>query len=414
MNIWTSNILESNCCANSEDALFMYYLDYVFYLQYPFYHCLNDEGRGWLFSTLKKFKPAYHASLALSKYSQYATRSRQGCHHSHSQLKESHYDLALQELQLALSETQTWSVSQTLVRSIECLTCIIQLLFWENWQIHLDGAAALVPALAQALTASITPASRYNNRQTFQNVEVAASGIRFLLGSFIFLDIISCASTRSSHFLELDHKLMLGLDSIQLENIMGCSNWVVTFIFEISLLDGWKRKAEKAQKLSAIELTKRGKQIDVGLRKRLADDDNRPSREHFSDGASPSTSIEITRIFALSAMTYLHVVISGAYPELPEIQESVSKTIHALQNLTDPKWLRRLVWPFCVSGCLALDGQKSMFRDLLPAAEITKSSIGTCPEAMKIIEECWEMRASLHNCDWVCVMNKWGHHILLS
>lgn len=35
------------------------------------------------------------------------------------------------------------------------------------------------------------------------------SAIRFLLSSFIAIDIISCASTRSSHYLDLDHKLLL-------------------------------------------------------------------------------------------------------------------------------------------------------------------------------------------------------------
>jgi hypothetical protein len=82
-------------------------------------------------------------------------------------------------------------------------------------------------------------------------------------------------------------------------------------------------------------------------------------------------------------MTYLHVAISGAYPELPEIIESVSKTIDAVQSLTDAKLLQNLVWPFCISGCLALDRKHTIFQGLLSAAGITQSTVGTCLEDNK-------------------------------
>ena len=87
-------------------------------------------------------------------------------------------------------------------------------------------------------------------------------------------------------------------------------------------------------------------------------------------------------------MTYLYVVISGAYPELPEVRESVSKTIDAFQSLADPTLLPYLVWPFCISECLALNGQYTIFRDLVSIAGVTQSTIGTCFEAFKIMEEC--------------------------
>ena len=231
----------------------------------------------------------------------------------------------------------------------------------------------------------------------------------FLIGSFLSIDIISCASTRSSPVLELDHKFLLERAGIDLEALTGCRNWAMIFIFEISLLDKWKKEAEKAYKLSFVELTKRGGQIAAHLREKLADIDNNTS------GIVPaSASSEITKIFGLSAMTYLYVVISGAYPELPEIMESVSKTIDAFQSLTDPKLLRDLVWPFCISGCLALEGQQAIFRDLLTTAEITQSTVGTCFEAFNIMEECWKARKTcLSNCDWVSAMDKRGHYVLL-
>lgn len=129
------------------------------------------------------------------------------------------------------------------------------------------------------------------------------------------------------------------------------------FIFEISLLNNWKKEAEKARKLSITELAKRGHEIERRLQKKLAAIDSTlspwtgTSLGNASETVLAPTSIEITRIFALTAMTYLHVTVSGTHPELPEIVGSVSKTVAALQRLTDPRLLRNLVWPFCISRC---------------------------------------------------------------
>jgi C6 transcription factor Pro1 len=96
----------------------------------------------------------------------------------------------------------------------------------------------------------------------------------------------------------------------------------------------------------------------------------------------------------------LYGTISGTHPELPEIVGSVSKTVAALQRLTDPRLLRNLVWPFCISRCLALEEQYALFRDLFSVAEITQSTVGMCLEAFKIIEECWKIRMT---CLGACV-----------
>jgi hypothetical protein len=274
---------------------------------------------------------------------------------------------------------------------------------------HLAAASTLIPTLVHMV--SISPSSTSSGHENRRQDD---SAIRFLLGSFILIDIISCATMRSSHILELDHKIMLERVGIRLENLIGCRNWVITFIFEISLLDQWKREAEKVYKLSIVELAKRGRQIEERLQVKLAGIENEAS-SNTSGISLESTYTEITKIFALSALTYLHVVISGTYPELPEIIESVSKTIGAFQDLTDPKLLRYLAWPFCITGCLALDSQHAIFRNIFSAAEVTKSTVGTYFEAFKIIEACWEIRKTCpYDCDWVSVMRKWGYYVLLS
>jgi hypothetical protein len=124
---------QSICCADEGDILFMHYLDQVFHIQYPFYHSPTRQGRGWLFSILMRVKSAYHAALALSEHHRHSTLQNTGSPSSlsHLRAKDGHYNLALREIQLLIGQSHTWTGTTGLICSIEALTCILQLLFWE-------------------------------------------------------------------------------------------------------------------------------------------------------------------------------------------------------------------------------------------------------------------------------------------
>ncbi|KAI1463061.1 fungal-specific transcription factor domain-containing protein [Daldinia caldariorum] len=401
-----------------EDILFMYYLDHVFHIYCPFYLLSHRQARGWLFSILKRVKSAYHAALGLSEM-HLATSTQ----HSSSPVTiraGGHYELALQELQVSLARSSAWGGNLGLAHNVEVLTTILHLLFYEashggryNWQMHLGGATALLPLLVQTQMGSIAARNdRIHEQQDVINSPPDTS-VSFLLGFFVHMNIIACASTRSTQFLEPDPKLLLETGEINLEDLTGCSNWAMVLIFEISCLERWKREEETAHRLSLIELTKRGRRIEERLLNRLASIESDPSQGAPVKGylRPDSVKTEITRIFALSAMTYLHVVISGPYPEIPDIKKSVSKTMEAFQNLSDPKLLQYVVWPYCISGCLASDRGQKVFRDLVSVPHITH---GTCLEALKIMEECWRLRETeSSSCDWVHIMEKRGQYILL-
>ena len=133
-NSWLAGVDDPILCRDIDDSLFMYYLDQVFYVQYPFYRSSNQHRRGWLFSILRRVKSAYHAALALSEYhqqSKFPQQIKNSSSTSCPRAKGRHYDLALQEMQLNLSQSHTWNGTQSLIRNVETLTCILQLLFWE-------------------------------------------------------------------------------------------------------------------------------------------------------------------------------------------------------------------------------------------------------------------------------------------
>lgn len=246
--------------------------------------------------------------------------------------------------------------------------------------------------------------------------------ISHLLGSFISLDIISSASTRRPLFLNIDHAKALRDPCVSLEGIMGCRNSIMTLIYDISLLDRWKEESQADRKLSIIDLAERGRQIEKRLQQELVDRDVLPNTSPTLLNTSSSTlsgpaNPVVNKLFALAALIYLHVVISGAHPELPEIAAAVAQAITVFKDMWDRRLLQSvLVWPFCVSGCLALGEQQAFFRNLLAAAEITEFTPGTCFEAFRIMEKCWEARSSgpsNYEYEWASIMKQHGCDVFL-
>lgn len=248
----------------------------------------------------------------------------------------------------------------------------------------------------------------------------------FLLGTFVWFDIIASSSIRAQPYLENNEELLLG-HRIELDKIMGCKNWVMIFISRISALARWKAEQQKVGRLSLKELTARSTEIERGLNEGLArnlENIGEPITHPESAAcqrlgvASSKTNLVLTRIFAYSALTYLHITVSGAYPSLPEIQDSVAGTLEAFRYLPDATLLRNLVWPFCVTGCMASKKDEEWFYTVM---KLAKREGEGCPgnlwTAWEIVQECWKMRVEQvedgQGIDWVDVMEKLGIQILL-
>jgi hypothetical protein len=271
----------------------------------------------------------------------------------------------------------------------------------------------MVPAAAPA-GAGLTSGSPPKTPQ-YPDIDTA---VDFLLASFIWLDIIASASARSAPILKISHSQVLGTLGVSLESLIGCSNSVIGLILEVSLLDEWKKSAQSANTLSVVDLAKRGEQLHKRLRHELV------TLEVGYVGASPlgrsagyttaPAISDLSRIYILSAVTYLHVVVSGPHPQVPEIEKSVSETIVAFKRLKDPRLIRHMVWPFCITGCMALERHYDLFRGLASRAGINKWDTGTCFEAIQVMEECWKARiTSSKGCDWATAMKLRGAVVFL-
>ncbi|KAH8819767.1 fungal-specific transcription factor domain-containing protein [Xylogone sp. PMI_703] len=338
--------------------------------------------------------------------------------------------MAMQELQNVMGRAHTWHGIKGFVQTKQALTCCLHLLFFEtssgssDWNIHSRTAATLVPQLLETYGFS---SSETVIRMGGQKNEINELHLSFedrdarslLLSSFLWFDILATASTRSKPFLGINHLALLETNGVSVENIMGCENWVLAHIFRIGQLDRWKKESESNFALSISELVKRGSEIEGTIQKRLCDHANQKTIQSATLPCGAWRNIGeyvrpvITNIFALAALTYLHVVISGANPDIPEIRDSVSRTISALEAVTDPDLMRFLAWPLCVTGCLASEQQKSFFLSIISEKSKYKTARATLG-AFRIIEECWRLRIINGNgCDWVMAMKSLDYFIIL-
>lgn len=187
-------------------------------------------------------------------------------------------------------------------------------------------------------------------------------------------------------------------------------------IARISELAIWKQEQQNVGKLSVIELTRRGVDIQQGIESRLEDIQRRLGiREDCPDSAccqKPAipaglTILVITRIFASSALTYLHSTISGPHPSLPEIEKSVKDTIEGFKLLSGPKMMRNLVWPFVVTACLATGQERVFMEVVMRRMEMGEEldgdgAMGMCA-GFGVVREVWRRRdaGEGRGFDWV-------------
>jgi hypothetical protein len=307
----------------------------------------------------------------------------------------------------------------------------------DSWQIYLSAASSLVPTLISHLSPlpSSPQSPTRSSISALGRFKLDTTGIApdemppdlddiacdFLVGTFIWFDILSCASTNSLPHLPSSYTY-LESHKIQLHKIMGCENRVMALIAQISELSTWKTSQLNAGRLSIKELSSRGTEIERQLYNCLDDINKRiatlrPCGETSSYqnlGVSHShTNLIKTRIFAFSALTYLHCTISSPHPSLNEIISSVTNSIEAFKELKESKMLRNLAWPFCVTACMALKEQEEFFEEFMQWIGREEGNFGSLWKGWEVVKECWRLRGEGKEVDWMGAMESLGFQVLL-
>jgi hypothetical protein len=441
-----------------ETGLLMHYLDYVFPLQFPFYnHTVATGGRGWLLSLLLQVEPLYHAALSIASYHQHYElyyrlyESQHGitllcdlpvCHRLEEQSRR--YILSIERLQQHLKQMSS-KTGMMLNRQIEVLVCMIVLVSLEvgslfylftqsitdshgqvfksecsGWQIHLRAASELLPTVCEAFKKANTLGTDMEvsetNREAFHFFGAA---LKWYIIPYFTTSLLSMPSAAQ-------HEPSLSSSHMPMRRFTGCDEWVIDQLLKVIELKHWKDTMQAKKQLSVLELATRAMEIksclegEVGKIPKRIKDSSVSLVEHHSEGGS----LIVTQVWAYATLVYLHVIVSGSNPELPEIHNNVSKVIQAFKALPDPEVVRSLPWPLCIAGCMAAGVQENEFRAIVDRAGIGRFPFGNSRKVVELMEECWRTRANVEDesggllgqgieVDWRSVMWSSGVDLLL-
>lgn len=234
--------------------------------------------------------------------------------------------------------------------------------------------------------------------------------MRFLIPVLLWFDLLACASTGEAP--RMPYQTLLESNEVDLEGIMGCQNWVMGAIGDIAQLNAWKSSRKHSGQLSLPTLVSKSQVIESRLEHGL----ELLSQSHGSlpwNSTGPPKSQRtalVTRLFAAGALVQLHTVTSGAYPGISETRSAVLRAVAIIESIQEPQMVRGLVWPICISACLAETGLQPFFQEVVTATIGSRRDFGNCSTILQIIEACWRRREMDQNaeCDWKSGMDDLG------
>lgn len=448
-----------------EPGLLMAYLDYAFPVLFPFYKpSIFEGGRAWLLTLAMRYPVFRHniVGLAACFYSAVPALpglENDGCAAMAKTELGSNIEQAVKGVQDSLKDLSRRGVSHSLADNVRLLGNIVQLVNFEvvfasseNWQMHLTAAVDLfsqsiehhgngrqgVPPMGTMLEnlRGVVPSNC-----SIWSAEQAA--LRFFTALVIYQDIIACtvreqASTMMIHYdgilSTISHSQKPGL--LNLEDFIGCQNWVLRAIAEISALDQWKKQAKRAGVLDVMDLVRRASTIQSDLQAGTVNLERFASgtqalaplspyqpleiilaKSRITNGLSASQLVDqsiVSQIWADAAQVYLTTVLSGWQPRNVQLRNHVAHAIDLLSTIENTSWLRALAWPICVTGCFATEEQETAFRNVANASG-GLAMFGTMRDALAIMEKVWSVRDHLDADTWdvASCLRILGHSVLL-
>jgi C6 transcription factor Pro1 len=248
----------------------------------------------------------------------------------------------------------------------------------------------------------------------------------FFLALLVWNDVLSCSTQKKAPLgAEAYRKLLADEEFTQtFRDITGCGSWILVTILDATFLEIWKRDQEAQGNLSIRELVSRAEKIESVLEQGIEKlstilQSNPPVADavSYKNGHSDHLNHVQTYIFAHTVLIHLHTIVSGPWPGVPEIQQTVDRAISAWKLCPSSTNLKALAWPYCVSASLSVGSQRDMFRGLILEASSKEPTLGNLVGLKSVVEECWRSfdgRASDRDasCDWKDVMQRLNLSIL--
>ena len=240
----------------------------------------------------------------------------------------------------------------------------------------------------------------------------ALASLKFISGTIIWLDIISCVTSGHTPQLMPFHTALLAPQpQISLEAIMGCRNWVMLQMSRISALHELKTKAMQQQHSGCTEIerihTDISQDIHCGLARLALEGFN--LSEHTAAATSDSTSdsaTTVTHIFAFMATIYLHLVMEG-FHNLQVLETNMAEAIELIRSRLPPQLLPALVLPLFVIGSVAGPGDEQFFQDVFSSPMLLNPVLKSRATILPVLEDIWSKRRTT-------LVMTWGHCLELT
>ena len=221
----------------------------------------------------------------------------------------------------------------------------------------------------------------------------------FLSGVTIWLDTVSCITSGDSPRLLLFHPHAVACNSaIKLENIMGCQNCVVLQLAKIAALHDYKTQGLKGGCLDIAKFKDRAENIRQELHSVVTELSLVSLEVSSVPHASPTDPplhqdvYLITRIFALAASIYLHLIVYGYQLETPEVRSTIADAMMILRMKMPVNLMNAIICPLYIVGSVAKREDEQFFRDTFSSAPVLDASLEHRGRILPLLEEIWRTR----------------------
>ena len=414
--------------------LFTFYLENFLPFLFPFYRpSVLEGGRSWILDMMMSSPVVRQTALGQSSYFFSLALGTNDCDMAWEKVFTQTRE-AFAMLRQSLQAIDGRGIAGNLHEAVRIVASIMQVQrfdiavsSFENCQAHLNAALALLKQILDSPSAvevagfrssfetvmsRLGPSSWTLPSQCIQVPSAEQGAFRFSSALVILDDIIASTALQEQPKLYGYHHSLLDAtedagSSINLEPIVGCQNWALLQIGEIAALDAYKTRCKIAGNLDVMELVHRAMVIRDSLVAQLTRLEADPAigskggssvldvfTPYYSQSSKPLAvqGCLVTRVWAHAALIYLFVVVSGWQPASADVRYHVGAVIELLTHqMSPPALLRTMVWPFCVTGCLAEPAQEALLRGM--AKELQPPSVfGTVHKALEIMEDVWRNR----------------------
>jgi hypothetical protein len=220
----------------------------------------------------------------------------------------------------------------------------------------------------------------------------------FIIKTAMWFDVLGSVTTRTSPyflrtFRQIFHPHHSGIHDpsprLSMLDVMGCESHIVWAMAETSDLAAWKQRRIETGSLSVPDLVTRAKDIEASLSTPHAYPHAYPTANNDKEWERHQTA----EIFRTSTRVYLRSVVSGDYPGVREIVESVEEAIVSLSEI--PHWrddrsvVRSTVYGIFVCGCLTdHPSHRDFLRKLLQKQGA--ENVGNCSSVQQLLECVWD------------------------